>query len=139
MQNCPPAAAAAPADHAPSDFDPDVLASLPMVADGSMPGFALEMLAMFESTSRQTLWAIDTALAAGDRVTLLRHLHSLKSSCAQIGALALSALAGRYEHRLRSGDDPQADWRSALHAVHARALAAAQAARSAFAPPQGTP
>lgn len=117
------------------DFEPGVLAALPMVADGSMPGFALEMLAMFETTSAGALAAIDAALAAGDRATLLRNVHSLKSASAQIGALALSALAGHCEQLLRSGGDAAAEWSAALRQSHDRALVSLRAARGRFAPP----
>lgn len=120
-----------PPDAVP-DFDPTVLATLPMVADGSMPGFALEMLAMFETTSAAALAAFDAALAAADRSTAMRQVHSLKSSSAQIGALALAEAAARCEKALRGDADDGTRWSPLLRDRHAAALAALRAARGAY-------
>jgi HPt (histidine-containing phosphotransfer) domain-containing protein len=106
---------------APVDFDPAVLASLPMVADGSDPGFAAEMLQMFEAAWRDGMAAVDAALATGDGLRLLQQLHTLKSGAAQIGALALAELAASCETELRGGNAAQPDWSAALHASFERA------------------
>jgi CheY-like chemotaxis protein len=98
-----------------ADFDPAVLAALPMVADGSDPGFAAEMLQMFEAACEESLAAVDIALAEGDAPELLRRLHTLKSGAAQVGALALADLAGDCEARLRTGAGPRPEWCPALH------------------------
>jgi signal transduction histidine kinase/CheY-like chemotaxis protein/HPt (histidine-containing phosphotransfer) domain-containing protein len=104
------------ASAAPLDFDPAVLASLPMVADGSDPGFATEMLQMFEAACQEGLAAIDAALATGDGSKLQQQLHTLKSGAAQIGALALAELVASCETELRCGNPAQPDWSAALHA-----------------------
>lgn len=83
-------------------FDPGVLNELPMVADGSDTGFALSVLAQFMDLSSETMAACMNAAAARDAAALLRHVHTLKSTSAQIGALALSTCAAALEDRLRS-------------------------------------
>jgi two-component system, sensor histidine kinase and response regulator len=87
-------------------FDPSVLAALPMVADGSQPGFAVEMLRQFVNSLPQFLSAITAALDSGDRPVLQRNLHTLKSSAAAVGALALSRMAEMAEANLRAGKPP---------------------------------
>jgi CheY-like chemotaxis protein/HPt (histidine-containing phosphotransfer) domain-containing protein len=113
---------------APVVFDPTVLAHLPMVLDGSQVGFAAQMLALFASTSGELLDAIATALASGDVDVLRRSLHSLKSSSAQVGALALSELVGVYETMVRNGLPLPGDALERLRDAHAaldRAIRAA--------------
>ena len=129
----PPFQAAADAGSA-LDFDPGVLQALPMVADGSEPEFAPAMLRMFERASQELLDGIDAASAAGQTDPLLRRLHSLKSSSAQIGALALSKAAARIEAALRDDAPMQPHWLPELHRLHQRARQAWQASL----PPAGT-
>jgi len=88
----------------PVAFDPSVLEALPMVADGSEPEFAGQVLAQYLDSSAQTIDACERALAAGDVRVVLRGVHTLKSSSAQVGALALAALAGDLEGRMRVGE-----------------------------------
>ena len=96
-------------------FDPSVLGSLPMVLDGSDPGFADEMIDLFAVDTRKTLTAIDTATHEVDIPTLTRLVHTLKSSAAQVGALALSARAAKQEALLRDGKMGEGDWRGGLN------------------------
>jgi signal transduction histidine kinase/HPt (histidine-containing phosphotransfer) domain-containing protein/ActR/RegA family two-component response regulator len=109
-----PATSPTPASTIPV-FDPSVLQALPMVADGSQPGFADEMRALFASSGASCLAQIDAALAQSDANQLQRQLHTLKSSSAQIGAMALSALAAEFETSLRRGSPASEDWGRRLH------------------------
>ena len=120
-------------------FDPSVLAALPMVADGSMPGFADEMLDLFSSTTRTALDSIDTAHASGRHDQLVRLVHTLKSSSAQVGALALSALAGQLEKALRSGAQTPADWPRQVRDAFDRLQLQLQASPSTTARPRAPP
>jgi two-component system sensor histidine kinase BarA len=96
-------ARAAPIDGAP-DYDPGVLARLPMVADGSNPQYTHRLLGLFERTVTQTLSAIERGMDAADLTAVQRSLHSLKSGAGQVGALALAAEAGRAETAMRRGE-----------------------------------
>jgi HPt (histidine-containing phosphotransfer) domain-containing protein/DNA-binding NarL/FixJ family response regulator len=89
-----------------------------MVADGSNPGFADRVLDMFDRNTRQMLDEIDTASRQGDLPTLQRAAHTLKSSSATVGALALSEQAQQLEMLLRAGREPAGDWPAVLRAAH---------------------
>lgn len=91
--------AAAPA----AVFDSAVLAALPMVADGSEPEFAVQVLAEYQQYVVEAMVECERAVAAGDTGTALRCVHTLKSSSAQVGAVALATLAADIEGRLRAG------------------------------------
>jgi CheY-like chemotaxis protein/HPt (histidine-containing phosphotransfer) domain-containing protein len=116
----PPAAATAP----PLVYDAAVLASLPMVADGSHPGFIHKMQRMFTGSNARMLAEIDAALAAGDTQSLMRLLHSMKSASAQVGAMELSALARAFEAHLRTGGAPASQWPVQLRQAFERLQAA---------------
>jgi CheY-like chemotaxis protein/HPt (histidine-containing phosphotransfer) domain-containing protein len=98
----------------PAAFDPRLVQALPMVADGSNPAFADRILDMFTSNATQILEAIEAASASGDATTLQRSVHTLKSSSATVGALALSEQARQLEMLLRAGSSPASDWPSRL-------------------------
>jgi signal transduction histidine kinase/CheY-like chemotaxis protein/HPt (histidine-containing phosphotransfer) domain-containing protein len=100
---------------APRVFDPSVLAALPMVADGSQPAYADEVLALFTAGLPATLAALHQALADGDRRALHRQVHTLKSSAASVGALALADVAGQAEQMLRAGAAWPAELMAQLH------------------------
>jgi HPt (histidine-containing phosphotransfer) domain-containing protein len=91
-----------------------------MVADGSNPGFADRVLDLFDRNTRQMLDEIDTASRQGDLPTLQRAAHTLKSSSATVGALALSEQAQQLEMLLRAGREPAGDWPAVLRAAHAQ-------------------
>lgn len=114
------------ADSSP-DFDPGALQALPMVADGSAPEFAQEILRLFEQSSSQALGAIESAAADGRPADMQRRLHTLKSSSAQVGAMRLSRAAGRFETALRNGQPAQPHWCAELRQLHDRARSAWQA------------
>ena len=117
------ASATADAKHAqPPIFDPSILAALPMVADGSQPEFANYVLEQFLHSSADVLELYGRAATAGDEKTQLRCVHTLKSSSAQVGVLALAAIAEELETGLRVGRAPDADGVSRLHCAHRQAL-----------------
>jgi CheY-like chemotaxis protein len=104
----------------PAVFDPSVLAALPMVADGSQPEFAEEMRVLFADSAGRLMQAVEQALAEQDKPALLRSLHTLKSSSAQVGALQLSALVTGYEASLRAGAAIGEDWQVRLREAWSR-------------------
>jgi HPt (histidine-containing phosphotransfer) domain-containing protein len=115
--NCDVALAAS---HAVPVYDPAVLQSLPMVADGSLPGFAAEMRALFARSHALALADLDAALADRDETAQLRLVHTIKSSSAQVGAMELSALARDYENALRAGQPASPVWPAQLRAASER-------------------
>ena len=95
-------------------FDPSVVNALPMVADGSDLGFADQILKIFVEGAKTALNAIDQAVRDRNLASLARSVHTLKSSAAQVGAMALSAEAERQELLLRAGAPAQANWPALL-------------------------
>jgi two-component system, sensor histidine kinase len=93
----------------PLSFDPRALAALPMVADGSAPEYAQELLAMFTQSTAASLHAIQACTQGADNKLMQRLLHTLKSSSASVGAMALSAHCALGEASLRQGQWPEAD------------------------------
>jgi signal transduction histidine kinase/CheY-like chemotaxis protein/HPt (histidine-containing phosphotransfer) domain-containing protein len=108
----------------PPVFDTTRLESLPMVSDGSNPGFARHVLEQFRKGGADTLALFERATQAGDERTRLRCVHTLKSSSAQIGLEALAAVAQDIEHVMRAGGSPDVDAVRRLHDEHSRALEA---------------
>ena len=104
----PRAPAAAP--DGPCALDPAVLGALPMVADGSRPQFALELLEMFSAHLPAVLGSVAEAHRRADLAAMRRTLHSLKSSAGQVGALAIAEVAREMEERLRAGEASGTDW-----------------------------
>ncbi len=96
-------------------FDPLVLAALPMVADGSAPEYAQELMAMFMDGSAKTVTDIERATSVRDTEVLLRLVHTLKSTSAAVGALELAELAAAHEARLRQGGEPPMALPQQLH------------------------
>jgi len=128
---------AAPSTLAPATaavFDPSVLALLPMVADGSQPEFACQVLAQYAQGSADLLDRLRLALASGEAQLALRSMHSLKSASAQVGARALAECAAVLELQMRAGSEPSADDMRHLRCEHQRALGAVRvhAARGGF-------
>jgi CheY-like chemotaxis protein/HPt (histidine-containing phosphotransfer) domain-containing protein len=114
-----------------SIFDPSVLAQLPMVLDGSDPGFASQMLGLFRQSSTDSLdqyaKAVAAPASAATTKTALRSMHTLKSMGAQVGALAVAALAGEFEERLRAGNSLTEGDLARLHQAHAQTLSVIEA------------
>ncbi len=110
----PVARAAAPIGTRPA-FDRSLIAAMPMIADGSDPGFATELVAVFSNRARRLLADLAAAASAGDRDAMVRCVHTMKSSSAMIGALALSDRARDCEVRLRAGEPPLPGWIERLH------------------------
>ncbi len=123
----------------PLAFDPLVLTALPMVADGSRRDYGRELLDLYLQEARRSLDAIDSAAANGDSKTLLRVVHTLKSSSASVGALALAMLSEQHETLLRAGKSPTPDWLAAMRHEFARFESALTRHRQREITEQGAP
>jgi signal transduction histidine kinase/DNA-binding response OmpR family regulator/HPt (histidine-containing phosphotransfer) domain-containing protein len=118
------AVATEPQPAAPPVLDAEALRSLPMVADGSNPDFAAQMLEQFRDYSNESLDRYQRACNAGDHKMQMRCMHSLKSSSAQLGLMALAAVAAQIEAGMRQGVNPDAGNNHQLYTEHRRALEA---------------
>lgn len=84
-------------------FDHTVLAALPMVADGSQPEYGQAVLKLYLESLPKLLASIQQAVHTADTKTAQRVAHSLKSSSAAVGAMAMAACAAQAEAQLRAG------------------------------------
>jgi signal transduction histidine kinase/CheY-like chemotaxis protein/HPt (histidine-containing phosphotransfer) domain-containing protein len=116
--------AAGQADPPALVFDSSVLQALPMVADGSQPQFAVQVLRQFLQISAEHVARAAASYAAADLAAAQRSMHLLKSSSAQVGALTLAELAAQIEEGLRRGVAPQGDEPARLRREQDRTVAA---------------
>jgi len=110
----------------PATLDAAALARLRELDPDGRHGVVLRVLAAFETSLGRMLGQLRTELDAGDPAVVAGIAHTLTSSSASVGALALSARCAEIERRLRekaAGDlraDVQrllAEGEVALHAV----------------------
>jgi len=87
----------------------------------------------------RALDTIDSAAAAGDSKTLLRVVHTLKSSSASVGALGLAMLSEQHETLLRAGKSPTPDWLAAMRHEFSRFESALTRHRQREITEQGAP
>lgn len=92
-----------PTQDGPPVFDPRVVAALPMVADGTQPSYAKIVLQLYLQSVPPLLQQIHQAAHLGDALKAQHAAHTLKSSSAAVGALALAACAADTEAYLRAG------------------------------------
>lgn len=95
--------ASSPSEAGPAVFDPGVIATLPMVADGSQPHYAQVVLQLYLQSVPPLLHQLRQAAEQGDVPKAQHAVHTLKSSSAAVGALALAARAADTEAGLRAG------------------------------------
>jgi signal transduction histidine kinase/DNA-binding response OmpR family regulator len=133
LEPAPSAPGVMPAPTMPADavaqwrhtvFDASVLAGLPMVADGSEPEYAWSVLEQFAQGSTESIDLCRQAASARDDAGMLRVVHTLKSTSAQVGAMALAASAADLESVLRAGGRPDGEDWTRLHEAHRQALGA---------------
>jgi histidine phosphotransfer protein HptB len=119
----PPAASAAAGDV----LDAQALARLQELDPGGQGGLVARVLATYAASLQRLLEQLRVARDAADRTAVRLVAHTLKSSSASVGALALSARCAEAEHRLRDGDDDGLEaLLDALAEEGARVLAAVQ-------------
>jgi len=123
-ENTPPPEARDAPRVPPPVFDASLIGSLPMVADGSRPDYAREVLEQFRQHSIDTLELYERAAETDDEKAGLRCMHNLKSSSAQVGLPALAAVAAELEACIQGGSKPDANSMLRLYSEHSRALEA---------------
>ena len=73
-------------------LDMNVIDSLRELGGDSDPDLLVELIDLFLADAPQHVEVIEAALESGDAKALEHAAHSLKSSCANIGALQMSSL-----------------------------------------------
>lgn len=89
-------------------IDPQALDKIRALQMEGEPDLLSEIIAGYFNDAPTQLDAIHRAVQAGDAQTLRRAAHSMKSSCANLGAMTLSALCKELEEMGRNGDLQQA-------------------------------
>ena len=82
-------------------IDQGVLDGLRELAGEDDPGLVAELIGLFLQDAPERIKDIERALSTGDLELLERAAHTLKSSCANVGALGLSDLCRRIEETAR--------------------------------------
>jgi histidine phosphotransfer protein HptB len=85
-------------------LDAQALARLHALDPDGRHGVVARVLATFESSLLRQLAQLDEARERGDADEIGRVAHTLKSSSASIGALALSAVCAEVEQAVRAGE-----------------------------------
>ena len=80
-----------------SDFDPKALADLRQIERGGAPGLVVKVIETYIASARELVDSLTRSLASGNLKELHRAAHTLKSSSANVGAMALSDLAKQLE------------------------------------------
>ena len=112
-------------DPVSSVLDPDALARLEELDPTGANHLLARVLKAYQSSAARLMPQLEAARAAGDDATVRLVAHTLKSSSASIGAMALSARCAQVESLLREGTtDGLADAIDAMRAAVAEALQA---------------
>jgi len=84
-------------------LDMNVIATLKELGGDEDPRLFLELVDLVQEDAREQLRALAAAAERGDPRVLERVAHTLKSSCAHVGALAMSRLCSEIEELGRAG------------------------------------
>ncbi|MBI3368308.1 MAG: Hpt domain-containing protein [Burkholderiales bacterium] len=88
-------------------LDPQVLDGLATLDPGGKGRLVQRVLSTYQSSLARLSQQLADASAASDPAALRMAAHTLKSSSASVGALALSALCARAEQAARDGHDAE--------------------------------
>ena len=97
----------------PTVFDAQAVQRLRELDPQGDKGLLERIYKTFDVSLRELLGQLLQAHAQGDGTAMGRAAHSLKSSCASVGALALAARAAELEAMLRMGEESPAGHRAA--------------------------
>jgi histidine phosphotransfer protein HptB len=86
----------------PSVIDPQAIENLRALNPDDNDEFLREIAGIFLEDTPQRIAELDDSLAAGDVTKFMRAAHSIKGSSANLGAMALRAVAEKLEHESRT-------------------------------------
>ena len=81
----------------PTVLDPDVIATLKELGGDDEPELFVELVDLFIQDTCEQLAQASEALERGDSEEMRRRAHTLKSSCANVGAVNMSKLCFQIE------------------------------------------
>jgi HPt (histidine-containing phosphotransfer) domain-containing protein len=85
-----------------SVIDPQAIENLRALNPGDNDEFLREITGIFLEDTPERIAELDQSLAAGDAAKFTRAAHSIKGSSANLGAMALRAVAEKLEHQSRT-------------------------------------
>jgi HPt (histidine-containing phosphotransfer) domain-containing protein len=85
-----------------SVIDPQAIENLRALNPGDNDEFLREIAGIFLEDTPERIAELDQSLAAGDTAKFTRAAHSIKGSSANLGAMALRAVAEKLEHHSRT-------------------------------------
>jgi histidine phosphotransfer protein HptB len=85
----------------PAVIDPQAIENLRALNPGDNDEFLREIAGIFLEDTPQRIAELEQSLAAGDTPKFTRAAHSIKGSSANLGAMALRAVAEALEHQSR--------------------------------------
>src|SRR4051812_8215490 len=85
-----------------SVIDPQAIENLRALNPGDNDEFLREITGIFLEDTPERITELDQSLAAGDIAKFTRAAHSIKGSSANLGAMALRAVAEKLEHESRT-------------------------------------
>jgi signal transduction histidine kinase/DNA-binding response OmpR family regulator len=94
----------APESSSMATLDPTALNSIAELDPGGQKGLVKRITALFVEDSARLLEALATALDAGDVEVARRSAHTLKSTAANVGGMALAQTAAATEQSIQQGD-----------------------------------
>ena len=86
----------------PAVIDPQAIENLRALNPGDNDEFLREIAAIFIEDTPIRITELDESLRQGDVAKFTRAAHSIKGSSANLGAMALRAIAEKLEHESRS-------------------------------------
>jgi HPt (histidine-containing phosphotransfer) domain-containing protein len=83
-------------------IDPQAIENLRALNPGDNDEFLREIVGIFLEDTPQRIAELDQSLLANDTSKFVRAAHSIKGSSANLGAMALRAVAEKLEHQSRT-------------------------------------
>jgi response regulator RpfG family c-di-GMP phosphodiesterase len=108
MTAAPETASTALAAEPLASVDSNAVAALGALSSARRGSLFARLVGLFEKSSRTLMERLAAAIGGGDLVTAADICHRLKSSCANVGALAFAARVRELEQICRDGDAARA-------------------------------
>jgi len=107
----------------PLVIDPQTVENLRQLNPGDHDEFLREIVGIYFEDTPRRIAELEESLAAGDQAKFTRAAHSVKGSSANVGAMAVRAVAEQIEHKSKQALPEAAAMIPALKAEFARVQA----------------
>lgn len=107
----------------PLVIDPQTIENLRQLNPGDNDEFLREIVGIYFEDTPRRIAELEQSLATGDQPKFTRAAHSVKGSSANVGAMAVRAVAEQIEHKSKQGLGDAGAMIPALRSEFARAQA----------------